>query len=146
MHYCCLVFTRQEPEYGVVEDALMPFDERGYYAADEAERDPKIPFLYDFYGIGGGGRFLGVIAMEDETEEESKAAGRVSASLREPLDAEYILGRSFCYVAPDGKGRARSRFDYAKQRWVTDPQYEKRGLKIFETEKECFVTVVDIHD
>ena len=84
--------------------------------------------------------------MEGETEEESREAGRVSASLGEPLDAGYILSRSFCYVAPDGKGYARSRFDYIGKRWVRDPQYDNRGMKIFETEKDCWVTVVDIHD
>ena len=147
MHYCCLVFTRQDPaDRHAVDSAMSPFNEEDFYAADPEKRDPKIPFLFDFYGIGGGRRFNGVIAMEGETEEEAKKADRTSAPLREPLDAEYILKRSFCYIAPDGKGYARSRFDYNLERWVSDPQYDRRGMKIFETEKDCYVTVVDIHD
>ena len=54
MHYCCLVFTREEPDYGNVEEALRPFREEDYFDLPKEERDPKIPFLYDFYGYGGG--------------------------------------------------------------------------------------------
>ncbi len=147
MHYCCLVFTREEPDYGNVEEALRPFREEDYFDLPKEERDPKIPFLYDFYGYGGGGRFNGVLAMEEETAEEAKMANRASASLSEPLDIDYIVDqRAFCYVDPEGKGYAVSRFDYEKSRWIRDPNFSRRLKKLFRTRKDCWVTVVDIHD
>ena len=127
MHTCFMLFTKEKPTYEEIEKILEPYYEDtvydNYFNGDAA---PKL--MWDWYTIGG--RYSHILEGN-----ESLPASEVK---------DYDNLSTYGCIDVDGTGYAKEYWD--TKDWIVEPDYWDRLKEIKERNKDCWVTILDLHD
>ena len=66
------------------------------------------------------------------------------AKVSDVMNIDEIEG--YVAIDTDGKAIARSSWDYEKEKFIDNPNYEEEVAKMKERNRDNFITIVDIHD
>ena len=127
MHCCFMLFTKEKPTYEEIEKILEPYYEDTIYENHlEGEEVPKL--MWDWYAIGG--RYSDILEGN-----ESLPASEVK---------DYDDLRTYGCIDVDGTVYATEYWD--AREWIVEPDYWDKLKEIKERNKDCWVTILDIHD
>lgn len=127
MHYCFMLFTKEKPTPDEIEDILAPYYEPIVY--DKYQENSNLPIImWDWYSIGG--RFSDVLEGNE--------------SLKVSDIKDYDTLQTYGYFDVDKTVYAREHWDGEK--WVKHPEYWDKLEEIKKRNKNCWVTILDLHD
>jgi len=130
MHYCFMLFTKEKPTPDEIEDILAPYYEPDVY--NKYQEDSHLPIImWDWYSIGG--RFSDIL----EGNESLKASDI------KDYDNLQTYG---CFDVDEEVYTPYAREHWDGEKWVAHPDYWDKLKEIKKRNKDCWVTILDLHD
>lgn len=133
MHFCFLIFTKDEPSYDELEKIMEPYCEYGDWFEESTHSENYPLFSWDYFGIGG--RWNDLL--------ETSNGNTSSAKVTNVLNFDDLV--TFGAIDIDGSVIVKEFFDYRKFLWKTYDDYLKLFDEMKKRNKNNWVTVIDIH-
>lgn len=126
MHFCIMMFTKEKPTPKYIDDILEPYYEHTVYLKKEVGDFPII--MWDYFEIGG--RFSDVL-------NDNMYLHAVDIKNYDELEV-------FGCIDVDGKAYAKEH--WTGNEWKEHPEYWDKLQEIKTRNKDCYVTILDLHD